>query len=265
MRIMLCQTHIQWEDKQANINALHKLLSLAKEEHADLLCLPEMSFTGFSMNIRKTVDDADETRSQMVTMARTYQTAIAFGYVTPADDKRAYNHYAFVDSAGEVLGDYIKIHPFSYSGEDMYFSRGNQLVYFDFMDFKIGLALCYDLRFAEQFIALGDVCDLILLGAAWPAKRSLHWRVLSQARAIENQCYMAVVNCYGSINDVVYSGNSMLVRPDGVIMGEQTTEGYAVYTVDNDVSTYRSRFPVRQDRITLSSDSGIVFLSERKR
>lgn len=252
MRIMLCQTRIQWEDKEANIKHLQHRLSEAKKEKADIVCLPEMSFTGFSMNIEKTMDRDLETMKKMKELARTYRIAIGFGYVTPDEATlKARNHYAVVDDSGNVLGDYVKIHPFSYAGEDKYFTGGDRLVHFDFMDFHIGLAICYDLRFPEQFIALGDQCDLILLGANWPAKRSLHWSILAQARAIENQCYMAVVNCYGEMDGVAYSGNSMLIHPDGSIPISgicPAEDSYVVCDLINDVEEYRTGFPIRQDR-----------------
>ncbi len=252
MRIMLCQTRIQWEDKKANIDNFENRLVTAVKEQADLVCLPEMSFTGFSMNIEKTMDRESETMSRLQDLAKKYDVAIAFGYVTPdGDTMKAQNHYAVIDRSGNVLGDYVKIHPFSYAGEDKYFTGGHRLVHFDFMDFHIGLAICYDLRFPEQFIALGDQCDFILVGANWPAKRSLHWRALAQARAIENQCYMAVVNCCGEIGGVFYQGNSMLIHPDGSICAENICpagDSYVVCEPVNDVAAYRAAFPVRQDR-----------------
>ena len=160
MRIMLCQTHIIWEDKEANIAKLAGLMQVAKSQAVDLVCLPEMSFTGFSMHTDLTMDmEPHETVSRIRELAVKYETAVAFGYVTgaiPQDDdmnggrdRRAYNHYGVVDAHGVLLEDYIKIHPFSYSGEDRYFEGGDRLSHFDFMGFHIGLAICYDLRFPE--------------------------------------------------------------------------------------------------------------------
>lgn len=264
MRIMLCQTHIIWEDKDANIKKLARLMQVAKKQTVDLVCLPEMSFTGFSMHTDLTADKSYETVIRIREFALTYQTAIAFGYVTkvipqngglPAgQDDRAHNHYVVIDANGIMLADYIKIHPFSYSGEDRYFEGGSRLSHFDFMGFHIGLAICYDLRFPEQFMALGDVCDMFLVGANWPAKRAGHWDVLLKARAIENQCYVAGVNCYGDIGDTFYSGNSMMLGPDGIVLGEQIEEGYAIYELENDVAGIREAFPVRQDRKDIKAD-----------
>lgn len=259
MRIMLCQTHIIWEDKEANIAKLVGFMQEAKRQAVDLVCLPEMSFTGFSMHTDLTRDmKPHETVSRIRELAVKYETAVAFGYVTgvvPQDDdrhvgqdSRAYNHYGVVNAHGVLLEDYIKIHPFSYGGEDRYFEGGDRLSHFDFMGFHIGLAICYDLRFPEQFMALGEVCDMILIGANWPAKRAGHWDALLRARAIENQCYVAGVNCYGDIGDNFYSGNSMLVGPDGTVFGEQREEGYAIYELENNVAEVRKTFPVKNDR-----------------
>lgn len=252
MRIMLCQTHIIWENKEANIAKLETLMQAAKAKSADLVCLPEMSFTGFSMHTDLTADaKPGETIDRMAELAKAYGTAIAFGYVAKDagnEENRAYNHYAVVDANGKVMADYVKIHPFSYGGEDRYFVGGDRLSHFDFMGFHIGLAICYDLRFPEQFMALGEVCDVILVGANWPERRAEHWRTLLQARAIENQCYVAGVNCYGDIGNVSYTGNSMMLGPDGTVLGEQSAEGYAVYELENDVKEVRAAFPVRNDR-----------------
>lgn len=267
MRMMLCQTHIVWEDKEANIGRLESLLKEAKAKQVDLLCLPEMSFTGFSMNISATMDYGQETVKRMQVVAAKYSVAIAFGYTSPAGDNaaqgakmasptprdglKAHNHYAVADKNGSILGDYVKLHPFSYGGESQYFEGGDRLVSFDFEGFHIGLAICYDLRFPEQFTALGDYCDLIILGANWPAVRRGHWKVLAQARAVENQCYLAAVNCYGEMAGTAYAGDSMLICPDGTALGEQTAEGYSLYDIENDVEAYRARFPIRQDRRTI--------------
>lgn len=258
MRIMLCQTHIIWEDKEANMAELAKLMETAQEQAVDMVCLPEMSFTGFSFHTKVTADSGQcETLRRVQELAKARHTAVAFGYVTGADGEhggKAYNHYAVVDARGVLLEDYIKIHPFSYGGENRYFEGGDRLAHFDFMGFHIGLGICYDLRFPEQFTELSRVCDMLLIGANWPAKRALHWRTLLQARAIENQCYVAAVNCCGNVGDTFYSGNSMLLRPDGSIMGEQEGEGYAVYELTNDVAKVRAAFPVRQDRKDIRLD-----------
>ncbi|MDE5965917.1 MAG: carbon-nitrogen family hydrolase [Lachnospiraceae bacterium] len=273
MRVMLCQTQIVWEDKEANIGKLDSLLKEAEAKRADLLCLPEMSFTGFSMNISATMDFNQETMKRMQAVAAKYSVAIAFGYTAPAghnkadkgktianltlqDGMKAHNHYAVVDRDGSILGDYVKIHPFSYAGENRYFEGGDRLVSFDYEGFHIGLAICYDLRFPEQFMALGDNCDLIILGANWPAVRRGHWKIMSQARAIENQCYMAVINCYGEMAGTAYAGDSMLICPDGTVLGEQTAEGYSLYEIENDVGKYRAEFPVRKDRKSINDIYG---------
>ena len=258
MRIMLCQTQIVWEDKKANIEKLKGLLALAEKQQVSLVCLPEMSFTGFSMRTDITMDRHRETVEQVSGLARQAHVAVAFGYVSPdASGQKAYNHYAVVDENGALLADYVKIHPFSYGGEDQYFSGGDRLVSFSYQGFRVGLAVCYDLRFAEQFSSLADTCDLILIGANWPAARALHWRTLLRARAIENQCYMAGVNCTGRMHGVEYQGDSMLIHPNGELVEHgccPAGESYTICEIENDVAQYRDSFPVRHDRVEIQKE-----------
>ncbi len=252
MKLMLCQYQIAWEDKETNIEKINIYLKAAREANVDLICLPEMSFTGFSMNVDITGEYQAETITAMRKLAKEYGVAIAFGYVRCQENHvKAENHYAVVDKDGVVLADYAKIHPFSYGGESVFFEGGNELVSFSFCDFNIGLAICYDLRFPEQFQLMGEHCDMILLPANWPASRIEHFQVLGKARAIENQCYMAMINCIGEMGNIEYSGNSLLVNPEGKVLLELLEEEYQIITIENDVDGYRTRFPVRNDRVSL--------------
>lgn len=248
MKTALYQMHIEWEDKETNLRKLESGLLQAASEGAELLLLPEMSFTGFSMNTEAT-GEKDQTTSQRVReLARRYGIAVGFGWVKDCGEK-CENHYTVLDREGNVLSDYAKIHPFSYSGEDLKFRGGNEISRFSVQGIPCSNFICYDLRFPEIFQKASKDAHVIFVPADWPASRSAHWKTLLAARAIENQVYILGINCVGDIGGLYYSGDSCIVTPDGRV--EQMLsdrEGILFYDLYDDVCDYRKRFPVKQDR-----------------
>lgn len=245
MKIELCQTNIVWENKKENIIKAEKIFKSSKSE---LLLFPEMSFTGFSMNTDLTGEKNYYTIIKMKEICKKYNKSAGFGWVYK-DDDGGENHYTFVDNEGSMISDYVKIHPFSYSGEDKYFIGGDRISVFSFMGFKISSFICYDLRFPEVFAAASKKADIITVAANWPASRAYHWKTLLRARAIENMCYIFAVNCVGNMGGQYYSGDSCIIRPDGSIVDELSDkEGFVRVDIENDVENYRKAFPVRNDR-----------------
>ena len=248
MRIALYQMHIAWEDKAANMAKMEEQLKAASENKAELLLLPEMSFTGFSMNTDVTKEADEKMVERISALARQYQVAIGFGWAKDCGQKSE-NHYTIVDKHGFCLLDYAKIHPFSYSGEDLKFRGGERLTSFVLGDVPCASFICYDLRFPEIFQIASKTAHVIIVPANWPAKRSSHWKTLLQARAIENQVYILAVNCVGQINSLYYSGDSCVINPDGQVLTMLSdTEGLIFYDLVDDVELYRSSFPVKKDR-----------------
>lgn len=244
MRLALCQMNILWEDKKQNIDKAEQFI---KSAESDIIFFPEMSFTGFSMNIGNT-KEKDYSLNIVKSIAVKYNVAVGFGWTREWKDKGE-NVYTVVNNKGEVISEYIKLHPFSYSGEDNYFKAGNSIVAFEYNDFRIGTLICYDLRFPEVFQALSKNVDLIVVPACWPDKRSNHWKTLLKARAIENQCYIAGVNCVGDIGGIYYSGNSMIINPNGDILSFGKNKEMLVFAeIKNDVAQYRRNFPAKRDR-----------------
>lgn len=244
---------MQWEEKEANIQKLEKRLKEAALEKAELILLPEMSFTGFSMNTDATKEAVSEsgygqTVSQISRLACQYGVAIGFGWVKDGGEK-CENHYTVVNRYGEVLSDYAKIHPFSYSGEDEKFSGGEKMTSFQLQGIPFSGFICYDLRFPEIFQKVSGQAHVIIVAADWPARRSHHWKALLQARAIENQTYILAVNCVGMIDQLYYSGDSCVINPDGQVLASlHDEEGMIFYDLTDDTEQYRNAFPVRQDR-----------------
>lgn len=248
MRIALYQMHIEWEDKKKNLEKLEERLNEISEKQVDVLLLPEMSFTGFSMNTNITREEKEETIQRVRTLAIRYQITIGFGWAKSCG-KKSENHYTIVDKSGVCLSDYAKIHPFSFSGENFKFQGGEQLTSFLLEGMPCSTFICYDLRFPEVFQIASKTAHMIVLPANWPAKRSGHWKTLLQARAIENQVYIAAVNCVGQIDKLYYSGDSCVINPDGQVMEMLSDEeGLIICDVEDDVAQYRKSFPVKRDR-----------------
>ena len=277
MRIALAQTNILWEDKQANLVRAEEFVIAAD---AEIVLFPEMSLTGFSMHTDVTAEYCGSpdvvqacvqtgntqtmaeipqigwTIEQVSSLARRHRKTIGIGWVKKAEPL-CENHYSIVTPDGKIAMDYAKIHPFSYGEEHAHFRGGEKLCTGRLGEFQAGLAICYDLRFPEQFRAMVPETEIFIVPANWPAARAPHWKTLLAARAIENQCYVAGVNCCGSMDDQYYSGDSGIYAPDGSLLApvKEThlwdscmEETLLVYDIQNDVAKTRNAFPVLQDR-----------------
>lgn len=248
MRIAIYQMNIIWEDKEKNYLLLEDALKKISSKGIELIVLPEMSFTGFSMNTDKTKEIDSQTIDKISGFARTYQIAIGFGWVKDCGEKSE-NHYTVIDREGHIISDYAKIHPFSFSGEDQRFQGGEKIVFFELNDIVFSVCICYDLRFPEIFQIASKTAHVILLPANWPQNRREHWKCLLEARAIENQVYMIGVNCVGEIGGVVYSGDSCVIDPDGVSkIKANMQEVILEYELIDDVEQFRKSFQVKKDR-----------------
>ena len=187
MRVALAQTDMVWEDKKASIQKAEKMVSEAAKSKADIIIFPEMSFTGFSMNLEKIGEkrDCSETVSCMSTLSKKYNIAIGFGWASLPDKKggKGKNIFSVTDREGKLIAEYEKIHPFTYGGESRVYEGGEKLVSFSFKGHNISLFVCYDLRFPEVFQAAAKKSDVMFVIAQWPETRSIHWQTLLRARA----------------------------------------------------------------------------------
>ncbi|SET23503.1 carbon-nitrogen family hydrolase [[Clostridium] polysaccharolyticum] len=250
MRIGIVQMQILWENKEKNKEKILLFLTQAQKEKIDLVLLPEMSLTGFSMEVCKTKDSyAGQTIEWFQKICRNRKLAIGFGWVEKNEQEKALNHYSIVDKQGNLISDYVKIHPFRYGKESEYFQGGNNIVCCNLLEHKIATVICYDLRFPELFRIQDKDCSVIIVPANWPASRSSHWKCLLQARAIENQVYIIGINCCGMMDGSYYSGDSSVFSPVGerlLQVGDKETMAWI--EINNDVKEYQSKFPVRMDQ-----------------
>ena len=248
MKAALCQFQTEYEAKERNLRRAEQMIASAAAEHAEIIFFPEMSFTGFSMNILLTGESGGETVQAMQDSARKYHIAVGFGWVKRNGDQGE-NHYTVVNGTGAVLADYVKIHPFSFSGEDNCYIAGSQTAVFPFAGHTFGLFICYDLRFPEIFRAAAAEADVMIVAANWPEKRIAHWNKLLEARALENQCWLLGINCVGDQKNLHYNGSSRAVNPEGETVNCLCDrEGILYCEIQDESAAFRNSFPALQDR-----------------
>ncbi|MDQ7060722.1 MAG: nitrilase-related carbon-nitrogen hydrolase [Sulfurimonas sp.] len=240
-----------WEDKKSNILLCEEYIEEASRKKVDLIIFPEMTLTGFSTNIEKIAEEESrsETIKKFQDLAKFFKIAILFGLVINNGEK-ALNKSIFIDNKGTVLGKYLKIHPFSFSGEDKYFNAGNKLEQFNFKDTIIGLTICYDLRFPELYSALSKKSDLIINIANWPKKRVEHWTTLLKARAIENQIFVAGINRVGiDGNSLEYIESSNCFNANGSPLKYTQINDMKIYEIDKSwTDEFKEKFNTTNDR-----------------
>ena len=249
MKIGLIQYSPKWEDKDANKEKISVLLKTNKTE-VDLLIFPEMTLTGFTMQSKAYAEEIEgESFSYFSSLAEKCECDIIAGII----EKKSGNYFntvIHIEKNGKLKNHYHKIHPFSYSDEDKYFSAGNNPAITCLGDWKIGLSICYDLRFPElyRFYAKENV-HLIIIIANWPDTRIEHWRTLLKARAIENQCYVAAVNRVGKDPKLNYTGFSGMYDPMGKeIVAVENEEKVIFVDLDkNYMNEVRKKFPFLDD------------------
>jgi len=208
MRLTIVQTTLHWENPDANRTMLAGTLAPLAGQ-TDLIVLPEMFTTGFSMNAAVLAEEMDgSTVRWLREQAAKLGAAIAGSFIC-RDGERYHNRLVFMRPDGGFQ-HYDKRHLFGLAGEHKTYSPGSERLLVDWMGWRICPLICYDLRFpvwSRQRKA--EPYDLLLYVANWPSRRGHHWRSLLPARAIENQCYVAGVNIVGADgNGYEYQGDS---------------------------------------------------------
>jgi predicted amidohydrolase len=245
--IGIVQFDISWEDPEANFEHIAQMLN----EHLtlDLLLLPEMWPTGFSMRPEALAEEAPgRSLSWMVEHSQKFNLAIA-GSIPVREGNTYYNRFYFVNTDG-VIHYYNKRHLFSYGKEDQHYTAGTERVIINYKGWKIMPVVCYDLRFPVW--CRNDVgYDLMLVVANWPSPRIHHWDALLKGRAIENQSYIAASNRIGTDgNGLQYSGHSCIVDMNGNYLLEMDDrEGIEMATLDKEeLIRHRDQYRFLQDQ-----------------
>jgi len=231
------------------INGIHRL----GKKGAQITVLPELWSCGYD-NPRDLHAHAEKTPQiikTLIGLAKEYQMVIA-GSLPEKSGDRLYNTMVVIDKNGTVAGQYRKMHLFSFIDEDKTFSAGNQAVVCGTSCGPIGLMICYDLRFPElcRSLALAGA-RIVIVSAQWPESRIHHWNTLLQARAIENQIFIAASNRVGKDGDLVFNGHSQIISPDGKVLAcviDQTAETTARINF-NEIDIMRKKFNCLKERV----------------
>ncbi len=252
MKVALVQLDIAWEDRQRNYEKAEFFAQRASAEKCDIMVLPEMFNTGFSMDLYAIADEGiGETTSVLSGMAKNYGINLIAGFPikSPAEQKGRNMAVAF-DKKGMLLSTYTKMHPFSLIGEHEYYMAGDTIALFDIDGVSASMFICYDLRFPEIFRKVAKQVQIIFVIANWSSARKEHWNALLRARAIENQCFIIGVNRTGTDgNGIHYSGASCVIGPQGNILcsGDEISEYIACKFDPNQVNSVRAQYPFLQD------------------
>lgn len=250
MRAHLVQYDIAWESPSENAARVRALVAGAGVGRGDLIVLPEMFATGFSLNVETTADD-DGSQAGFVRELAVETGATVVGGVTVRGGVKARNRAMVFGPEGNELARYDKVHPFSFGREHEAFEGGDEVVTFEWGGLRVCPVVCYDLRFPELFRAgLDRGAEAYVVIANWPGARHEHWRALLRARAIENQAVVLGVNRCGADPFLAYEGGSEAVGADGVSLGALAGETgvLSVEVSPEPVRAWRGEFPAWRDR-----------------
>ena len=246
MKVTILQRDIVWANPAKNIERAER--AIRGNIGADLYVLPEMFSTGFCTEPEGIAESCDsDTLKWMRRKAAEIDAAIA-GSIAVEQEGKYYNRFYFVKPDGSVTY-YDKKHLFTYGGEHLRFTAGEERVVVEWRGVRILLEVCYDLRFPIWARNRGDY-DMILYVASWPTPRVAAWSSLLVARAIENQCYVAGVNRVGTDPACEYCGGSVIIDSYGRTIAACTdnTECEATAEVDMEaLEAFRKKFPVLKD------------------
>jgi len=248
LTVTVMQANLKWEDPASNLAMFDERISRFKET-PDLVVLPEMFTTGFTMEPARVAEEMEGPSVEWMVRTANEGNFHLAGSLAVRDGGAFYNRLVWAFPDGEIL-TYDKRHLFRMAGEDRVYSPGDSLVTARVHGWRIRPFICYDLRFPLWCRNHDNGYDAALYVANWPEKRAAHWKTLLAARAIENQCYVIGCNRTGfDGNGVTYSGDSSVVDPKGRVMMRETG-GEGVLTVRlsyADLAAYRESFPVWMD------------------
>lgn len=259
LRVTPLQMDIFWEDKQKNLRQLRKKLENINEEGTDIVILPEMFSTGFSMNSHKLAEPVSgETITTLCQWASEFNIALAGSYIAceeiPSNSSingHQYYNRAFFITPENNTTFYDKRHLFRMGHEEKSFAEGTTRPIINYKGWNILLLVCYDLRFPIWSRNKNNEYDLLIYTANWPASRQQVWDILLQARALENMSYVCGVNRTGiDGNAVAYNGGSVVYSAKGeqILAISNHEKGFATASLDlHSLKNFRNKFPVWKD------------------
>jgi len=281
LTITTIQSNLHWENKAANLQQFEE--KIRQLQRAEIVILPEMFSTGFSMQAEKLAEKMDGPTVAWMKKLSAEKKIILTGSLIIEDDGHYYNRLVWMLPNGQY-GYYDKRHLFAYGHEDQHYTPGNKRLIASVKGWKINLLVCYDLRFpvwsrqkpadssladlvasemeahdfpmappAEAGSSVNEQSpeyDLLVYVANWPERRSHAWKTLLQARAIENQCYVVGVNRIGEDgNGIYHSGDSMIVDAMGTVLYTKTHEEdiFTITLEKGPLDEVRNKLPFLKD------------------
>lgn len=254
LRISLLQTDICWENKEYNLRRLHEKLEKLSGT-TEIVVLPEMFSTGFSMNCHELSEPASgATMQQLCAWASHYNIAIAGSYIASEQNidgqTRYYNRAFFLTPDGKKYF-YDKRHLFRMGHETECYSAGKERTVFNYLGWNIMLIVCYDLRFPVWTRNCSLEYDLLICPASWPTPRRRAWDILLQARALENSCYVCGINRIGQDGyNLHYNGGTAIYSPKAELLAHvpDAEEGHCTAELNlEELQHFRQKFPTWQD------------------
>ena len=251
LELALAQMDVAWHDRSANHDTARRLSVQAETSGCRAVVLPEMFSTGFSMDTSVTAEPlSGPTPAFLRSLAGDTGLWVTGGFALARDHEPPWNAALSVGPDGRDIALYTKIHLIGLLDEDRHYGPGELPVPFDMGGVRTACFICYDLRFPELFRCVAAECDLILVIASWPQPRRAHWDALLQARAVENQCYVAGVNRVGQGGGQAFAGGSVILGPLGDPLA-RAGDGEALISAGIDpevVARVRKEFPFLRDR-----------------
>ena len=248
LKVAIVQTSLAWEDRKANLARFQEKLDRVPDE-PDLVILPEMFSTGFTMNAANLAEPMHGPTVTWMCEQAQRRGIHLIGSVIIEEEGRYYNRLIWAHPDGSI-GKYDKRHLFRMAKEEQVYSAGHEKLVVELHGWKICPFICYDLRFPVWIRNLGNHYDVAIFIANWPAKRSAHWQALLVARAIENQAYVIGVNRIGEDGNAFdHSGDSMVIDPAGdILLHARNIECFQTVPLSYPhLQAIRETFPVWKD------------------
>ena len=244
LKSLLLETSLHWENQEENRAHFKALLQEQQPNQWDLIVLPEMFSTGFTMNTAVSEELVNEEFPSVTLLKKEAArlNAAIVGSLSVSEEGKAYNRLFFVRPSGEV-STYNKRHLFSFAGEHKHYESGQEQCLVEWRGWNVLLNICYDLRFPvwtrNEMINGQPKFDLMIYVANWPSVRAEVWKTLLKARAIENVAYVIGVNRIGEDgNSHAYSGDSAVLNFRGEYVQELSLE---------ELNAFREKFPALND------------------
>ena len=249
LKVTIVQTSLVWEDIDANLAAFSEKLDIIGQSASDLIVLPEMFNTGFTMNASLVAEPMNSKTMEWMAKLSSQKKCAITGSMVIKEGGNYYNRLIWMrpDGTSEY---YNKRHTFRMAEENKTYASGNKKLIVEMEGWRICPLVCYDLRFPVWSRNTGDY-DLLIYVANWPDRRCHAWRSLLIARAIENQAYVVGVNRIGKDGkDIEYSGYSVVLNPKGepISSSKPIVESIETITLSyTELENYRKEFPVGLD------------------